>query len=47
MHGFLLYAIVGEIVISARGGKSGNPNAAAGSIKKDDLGVKSSIFKFF
>jgi hypothetical protein len=31
MHVLLLCAVVGEIFTSAGGGKSGNPNAAAGS----------------
>jgi hypothetical protein len=45
MHVLLLQAVVGEIFTSAGGGKSGNPIAAAGSIEKDDLSVKSCFFK--
>jgi len=44
MHGLLQYAVVAEIFTLAGAEKSGRPVAAAGSIKKDDLGVKRCFF---
>jgi hypothetical protein len=41
----LLYTIVGEIYTLAGAENSGKPDAAAGSIKKDDRGVKSCFLK--
>ncbi len=44
MHVLLLQAVVGEIFTSAGAEKLGKPSAVAGSIKKDDLSVKSTLF---